>query len=139
MAAERLDNSTDAAAAIAVTLHVMSSGGVDSPSTAALLASLADLSAFATGFGIVGTFWHAHVRWRHFRGPGGAASVALTFALVFLMPIYVFHLAALARSLDRLAALARSLDRAAFGGGSGFAGSLGDLSPSIARSSSRRR
>ena len=129
MAAERLDNSTDAAAAIAVTLHVMSCGGVDSPSTAALLASLADLSAFATGFGIVGTFWHAHVRWRHFRGPGGAASVALTFALVFLMPIYVFL----------LAALARSLDRAAFGGGSGFAGSLGELSPSIARSSSRRR
>lgn len=112
----RLDAFTDAAFAFAVTLLVI--GGTDAPTSAAMLAAaMAEVPAFAIGFAIITMFWIAHVRWRHYRGQGGAISMLLTVLLIFLVLIYVQPLRAMARSFS------------SFLGGSGtpFEGDVGDL------------
>lgn len=112
----RLDAFTDAAFAFAVTLLVI--GGSEAPTSAAMLmAAMAEVPAFAIGFAIIAMFWSAHVRWRSYRGDGGALSVFLSVLLVFLVLIYVQPLRAMARSF------------ATFLGGSGtpFDGTIGDL------------
>ena len=114
---ERLDGFTDAAFAFAVSLLVVGGGSLGPPDSADLLRRLGDLPAFAVGFAILAMFWHAHVRWRRFRGVGDGASVLLTMVLVFLVLVYVFPLGAMAKSLSRVAT----------GSGSGITGSIGDL------------
>lgn len=114
---ERLDGFTDSAFAFAVSLLVVGGGNMGPPDSEDLLRRLADLPAFAVGFAILAMFWHAHVRWRRFRGAGDGASVLLTLTLVFLVLVYVFPLGAMAKSLSALA----------IGDGRTMTGSVGDL------------
>lgn len=114
--AGRLDNFTDAAFAFALSLLVIGRGAIPT-STAELLAAMADLPTFAIGFAILGMFWYGHVRWRALRGPGGPLSVLLTFALVFLVLIYVQPLQAMSASLSTFLG----------GGGTRFRGDLGTM------------
>ena len=112
----RLDAFTDSAFAFAVTLLVI--GGSAPPTSYAMLsAAMAEVPAFAIGFGIIAMFWFAHVRWRSFRGDGDALSALLSVLLVFLILIYVQPLRAMARSFST------------FLGGSGtpFEGRIADL------------
>jgi len=112
----RLDNFTDAAFAFAVTLLVI--GGSEAPTSYALLsAAVAEVPAFAIGFAIIAMFWFAHVRWRTYRGEGDWLSALLTVLLVFLVLIYVQPLRAMARSFSGFLG----------GGGTPFAGDVGDL------------
>ncbi|HVL79813.1 MAG TPA: TMEM175 family protein [Sphingomicrobium sp.] len=95
----RLDGFTDAAFAFAVTLLVIGRGEV--PGTFDdLRSAMAEVPAFAIGFAIIGMFWFTHVRWRRYRGEGDWVSVLLTFALIFLVLIYVRPLQAVAASLS---------------------------------------
>ena len=97
--AGRLDNFTDAAFAFALSLLVIGRGAI--PTTdRELLTAMADLPAFGIGFAILGMFWHGHVRWRAYRGEGGMVSVGLTFALVFLVLVYVQPLQAMSASFS---------------------------------------
>jgi uncharacterized membrane protein len=115
-APQRLDNFTDAAFAFALSLLVIGRGAIPT-TTDELLAAMADLPSFAIGFAILGMFWYGHVRWRALRGAGGPLSVLLTFALVFLVLVYVQPLQAMSASLST------------FLGGSGtrFRGDLGTM------------
>ncbi|HEX8262193.1 MAG TPA: TMEM175 family protein [Allosphingosinicella sp.] len=97
--AGRLDNFTDAAFAFALSLLVIGRSQIPTD-YAALSAAMADLPAFAIGFAILGMFWYGHVRWRAYRGAGGAVSVLLTFVLVFLVLVYVQPLQAMSASLS---------------------------------------
>jgi uncharacterized membrane protein len=97
--AGRLDNFTDAAFAFALSLLVIGRGAIPKTDTE-LLTAMADLPAFAIGFAILGMFWHGHVRWRAYRREGGTLSVGLTFALVFLVLVYVQPLQAMSASLS---------------------------------------
>jgi len=112
----RLDNFTDAAFAFALSLLVIGRSEIPT-SSAALTAAMANLPIFGIGFAMIGMFWYGHVRWREYRGEGGLLSVALTFALVFILLIYVPPLQAMAASL------------ATYLGGQGtrFTGNLGTL------------
>lgn len=112
----RLDNFTDAAFAFAVTLLVI--GGSEAPTSYAMLAdAVAEVPTFAIGFAIVAMFWFAHVRWRTYRGEGDWLSALLSVLLVFLVLIYVQPLRAMARSFATFLG----------GGGTPFAGDIGDL------------
>lgn len=96
--AARIDAFTDAAFAFAVTLLVI--GGGDAPASFdALRQAVWDIPAFAVGFALIGMFWHAHLRWRRLCGSGDAASVLLTFSLVFLVLVYVYPLRIMAGSM----------------------------------------
>jgi hypothetical protein len=114
--AGRLDNFTDAAFAFALSLLVIGRGAIPT-TTDELLAAMADLPAFAIGFAILGMFWHGHVRWRSYRGEGGLLSVALTFALVFLVLVYVQPLQAMSASFSTFLG----------GRGTSFRGDLGTM------------
>lgn len=93
----RLDSFTDAAFAFALSLLVI--GNSQIPTDLAMLRSaMANVPVFAIGFAIIGMFWYGHVRWRDYRGDGGGLSVVLTFALVFLVMIYVPPLQAMSAS-----------------------------------------
>jgi uncharacterized membrane protein len=114
--AQRLDNFTDAAFAISLSLLVIGRG--DIPKTyQALVAAMADVPAFAIGFAILAMFWFGHVRWRRYRGEGGTLSVLLTFLLVFLVLVYVQPLQAMSASLSTYLG----------GSGTRFSGDLGGL------------
>jgi uncharacterized membrane protein len=115
-ATQRLDAFTDAAFAFALSLLVVGQGRIPTD-LAELRAELADVPAFAIGFGVIAMFWYTHVRWRDLRGRGGALSVLLTIALIFLVLVYVKPLQAMALSLST------------FLGGSGtrFKGDVGAL------------
>ena len=112
----RLDNFTDAAFAFALSLLVIGGGTV--PATSGeLRAALADVPTFAIGFGLIAVFWYGHVRWRHCRGDAGVLAMALTFAMVFVLLIFIRPLQAMSASF------------ATFLGGSGrrFEGHLGEV------------
>jgi uncharacterized membrane protein len=96
---DRLDGFTDAAFAFALTLLVIGRSGVPE-NFEDLAAAMAEVPAFAIGFAIIGMFWFTHVRWRRYRGEGDWLSVLLTFALIFLVLIYVRPLQAVALSLS---------------------------------------
>ena len=94
----RLDAFVDAAFAFAVTLLVI--GGGEPPRHYAELAAVMQrIPAFAVGFVLLGMFWHAHVRWRRLCGSGSVAAVLLSFALVFLVLVYVYPLRMMADSM----------------------------------------
>lgn len=94
----RLDAFVDAAFAFAVTLLVI--GGGEPPRLyAELEAVLRRIPAFAVGFALIGMFWHAHVRWRRLCGNDSLAGVLLSFALVFLVLVYVYPLRMMADSM----------------------------------------
>jgi len=97
-AGARLDAFVDAAFAFAVTLLVIG-GGEPPRAYAELQAVIWRIPAFAVGFILLGMFWHAHVRWRGLCGNGGFAAVLLSFALVFLVLVYVYPLRMMADSM----------------------------------------
>jgi hypothetical protein len=94
----RLDAFVDAAFAFAVTLLVIG-GGAPPKAWTELQAVMWRIPAFAVGFALLGMFWHAHVRWRRLCGSGGFAAVLLSFALVFLVLVYVYPLRMMADSM----------------------------------------
>lgn len=97
MSSARLDAFTDAAFAFAVTLMVVGGGG--GPIDLATMRSLvAAVPSFAIGFAIIAMFWFSHVQWRHYRGEGDWRSVLLSFALIFVVLIYITPLRAMATS-----------------------------------------
>src|SRR5690349_3614405 len=99
----RLDAFVDAAFAFAVTLLVI--GGGEPPGAYAELAAVMQrIPAFAVGFVLLGMFWHAHVRWRRLCGNGSFVAVLLSFALVFLVLVYVYPLRMMADSMVAYAA-----------------------------------
>ncbi len=112
----RLDSFTDAAFAFALSLLVIGSNAVPT-SLADLRAAVADVPTFAIGFAVIALFWTSHLRWRRLRGAGGAVSMLLTLALVFLVLVYIRPLQGMALSLS------------SYLGGSGteFRGDLGGL------------
>jgi uncharacterized membrane protein len=94
----RLDAFVDAAFAFAVTLLVIG-GGEPPRQFAELEAVMWRIPAFAVGFALIGMFWHAHVRWRRLCGNDGVPAVLLSFALVFLVLVYVYPLRMMADSM----------------------------------------
>jgi len=112
----RLDSFTDAAFAFALSLLVIGNSTIPT-SIDELRAAMANVPVFAIGFTIIGMFWYGHVRWREYRGDGGGLSVALTFALVFFVMIYIPPLQAMSASF------------ASYLGGAGvrFAGDIGGM------------
>jgi uncharacterized membrane protein len=98
MGGTRLDAFVDAAFAFAVTLLVI--GGGEPPSSyMELEAVMGRVPAFVVGFALLGMFWHAHVRWRRLCGSGSVAAVLLSFALVFLVLVYVYPLRLMADAM----------------------------------------
>ena len=129
-ASTRLDAFVDAAFAFAVTLLVI--GGGEPPGAYGELRSVMwRIPAFAVGFALIGMFWHAHVRWRGYCGNSGVAAVLLSFALVFLVLVYVYPLRMMADSMiDYFAGRPGALSLAELPGlftlyGLGFAGMAG--------------
>ena len=116
LSVERLDNFTDAAFAFALSWLLIGQDGAPT-SIAELQAGLANLPAFAIGFGIIAMFWVAHLRWRRLRGAGGTLSKVLTLALVFLVLVYIRPLQGMALSLSTYLG----------GSGTRFIGGLGEL------------
>ena len=94
----RIDAFTDAAFAFAVTLLVIG-GGDALPDVDALRQAVWSIPVFAVGFALIGMFWHAHLRWRRLCGGEDAISVLLTFALVFLVLVYIHPLRIVAESM----------------------------------------
>jgi hypothetical protein len=94
----RLDAFVDAAFAFAVTLLVIG-GGEPPQAYAELQAVMWRIPAFVVGFALIGMFWHAHVRWRRTCHDAGVAGVLLSFALVFLVLVYVYPLRMMADSM----------------------------------------
>jgi hypothetical protein len=115
-ATDRLDAFTDAAFAFSLSLLVIGSSAAPTSLTE-LRAAVADIPAFAIGFGIIAMFWNAHVQWRRLRGEGGWLSYVLTLALVFLVLIYIRPLQGMASSLSTYLG----------GGGTRFEGNLAGL------------
>lgn len=98
IASARLDAFVDAAFAFAVTLLVIG-GGEPPASYAELEAVTRRVPAFLVGFALLGMFWHGHVRWRRACGNGSFTAVMLSFALVFLVLVYVYPLRMMADSM----------------------------------------
>ncbi len=95
-ATARLDAFTDAAFAFAVSLMVVGGGGfLDFDG---LLAVISAIPSFIIGFAIIAMFWWGHVRWRNFRGDAGFLGIALTFALILAVLVYVHPLRAMSAS-----------------------------------------
>lgn len=96
--AARLDAFVDAAFAFALTLLVI--GSSNAPENYAdLINAVRGIPAFLIGFALVGMFWHGHVRWRRYGAGSSLWSVFLSFALVFLVLVYVYPLRLMAVSL----------------------------------------
>lgn len=96
--AARLDAFVDAAFAFALTLLVIGSNSVPEGYDD-LVRAMRGVPAFLIGFALVGMFWHGHVRWRKYGGTGSLLSVFLSFALLFLVLVYVYPLRLMAVSL----------------------------------------
>lgn len=87
----RLDNFVDGAFAFAVTLLIISGGGLPK-SIAELEHALRGVPAFAACFAQMVLFWHGHVRWRDMTRLTDGASLILSLLLVFFALIFVFPL-----------------------------------------------
>lgn len=87
----RLETFTDAAFAFAVTLLVISIDEV--PTTfGELIAAFKGAPAFAASFMQLMVFWIAHRRWSRRFGLNDGTSTVLSFALVFLILVFVYPL-----------------------------------------------
>lgn len=87
----RLDTFCDAAFAFAVTILVISSGGVPD-SYRQLLEALKDVPAFAASFASIAGFWLAHRAWSSDYGLDDAPATILSLIMVFVMLVYVYPL-----------------------------------------------
>ncbi|TKS52903.1 dethiobiotin synthase [Luteimonas yindakuii] len=89
--ATRLEAFVDAAFAFAVTLLVISVDAIPD-STAALVAALKSIPAFAACFAMIAMFWASHARWSRRHNRDGVADVVLSLTLVFTVLVYVYPL-----------------------------------------------
>lgn len=87
----RLDNFVDGAFAFAITLLIISGGGLPHD-VAALEHALRGVPAFAACFALLAFFWHGHVRWRDSVCRTDGTSLRLSLLLVFFALIFVFPL-----------------------------------------------
>jgi uncharacterized membrane protein len=87
----RLDNFVDGAFAFAITLLIISGGGLPK-SVIALEHALRGVPAFAACFAELAWFWHGHVRWRDSVQLTDRTSLLLSLLLVFFALIFVFPL-----------------------------------------------
>src|SRR6185312_12094729 len=87
----RLDNFVDGAFAFAITLLVITGGGLPRD-VAALEHALRGIPAFAACFVQLALFWHGHVRWRDSVRLTDGTSLRLSLLLVFFALIFVFPL-----------------------------------------------
>ncbi len=87
----RLDNFVDGVFAFAVTLLIISGGGLPT-NVLALEHALRGVPAFAACFAELAWFWHGHVRWRDTARLTDGASLKLSLLLVFFALIFVFPL-----------------------------------------------
>jgi uncharacterized membrane protein len=87
----RLDNFVDGAFAFAITLLIISGGGL--PHTVEELEqALRGVPAFAACFAQLAWFWHSHVSWRDNLRLTDRPSLLLSLLLVFFALIFVFPL-----------------------------------------------
>lgn len=87
----RLETFTDAAFAFAITMLVISVG--DIPGTYfELLTALKATPAFLTSFAAIMLFWAGHRKWSRRFGLENKKAMLLSFALIFVMLIYVYPL-----------------------------------------------
>ena len=87
----RLDNFVDGAFAFAITLLIISGGGLPKSITG-LEHALRGVPAFAACFAQLALFWHGHVRWRDMTRLTDGTSLRLSLLLVFFALIFVFPL-----------------------------------------------
>jgi hypothetical protein len=87
----RIEAFVDAAFAFALTMLVISVGGIPG-SIPKLLDALRDTPAFAACFGQIALFWHAHVTWSRRYGLDDTGSIVLSLVLVFLLLVYIYPL-----------------------------------------------
>jgi len=91
LGATRLDAFCDAAFAFAVTILVISTGGVPR-SYADLMRALRDVPAFAASFAAIAAFWGAHRQWGQRYGLDDRPSTVLSLSMIFVMLVYVYPL-----------------------------------------------
>lgn len=87
----RLETFCDAAFAFAVTILVISSGGVPG-SYRELITALKDVPAFAASFASIAGFWLAHRSWSRRYGLEDGPATILSLMMVFVMLVYVYPL-----------------------------------------------
>lgn len=87
----RLDNFVDGAFAFAITLLIISGGGLPR-SVEELEQALRGVPAFAACFAQLAWFWHSHVSWRDNVRLTDRPSLLLSLLLVFFALIFVFPL-----------------------------------------------
>lgn len=87
----RLETFCDAAFAFAVTILVISSGGVPG-SYQELLTALKDTPAFAASFAAIAWVWTSHRQWGQSYGLEDRPAMLLSLAMVFVMLVYVYPL-----------------------------------------------
>lgn len=87
----RLETFTDAAFAFAITMLVISVG--DIPHTySELVLALKGTPAFLASFTAILLFWSGHRKWSRRFGLEDGRSIILSFALIFVMLVYVYPL-----------------------------------------------
>lgn len=87
----RLDAFCDAAFAFAVTILVISTGGVPHSYTD-LMRALRDVPAFAASFAAIAGFWGAHRQWGQRYGLDDRPAMLLSLSVVFVTLVYVYPL-----------------------------------------------
>lgn len=87
----RLETFTDAAFAFAITMLVISVGNIPG-SYQELIAALKATPAFLTSFAAIMLFWSGHRKWSRRFGLEDSKSMLYSFALIFVMLVYVYPL-----------------------------------------------
>ena len=87
----RLETFTDAAFAFAITMLVISVGSVPKDYQELIIA-IKKVPSFALSFAGVIWFWVGHRKWSRWYGLENSRTILLTFALIFIMLVYIYPL-----------------------------------------------
>ena len=91
----RLETFTDAAFAFAVTMLVVGGGDNIPTNFDEMVAAMKQVPAFAASFANILLFWYAHHVWSRRFGLDDVGSALWSFALVFVVLVYIYPLKAL--------------------------------------------
>jgi len=91
----RLETFTDAAFAFAVTMLVVGGGDNIPNNFAEMTAAMKQVPAFAASFANILLFWYAHHVWSRRFGLDDVGAALWSFALVFVVLVYIYPLKAL--------------------------------------------
>jgi len=91
----RLETFTDAAFAFAVTMLVIGGGDSIPNDFADMTAAMKQVPAFAASFANILLFWYAHHVWSRRYGLDDLGAALWSFALVFVVLVYIYPLKAL--------------------------------------------